>query len=63
MHRWVTPDGDLDARIYEIYVGLRGQWRLGLVDAEGRVHHYDADEVVIWGSWRWLGLAGAERVR
>ena len=33
------------ATCYERYLGLRGQERVGLVDRNGRVHHYDADEV------------------
>ena len=39
---------DLNGRvlaIYEIYVGLRGQLRVGLVDHLGRVYHYDASEL------------------
>jgi hypothetical protein len=42
---WETPDGPLTAMIYEEYLGLRGQQRLGLVDSQGRVYHYDADLV------------------
>lgn len=31
-------------KIYESYIGLRGQQRVGLVDSVGRVHHYDLEE-------------------
>lgn len=40
-HRWMTPDGPLEAAEYERYIGLRGQVRVGLVDRMGRVFHYD----------------------
>lgn len=38
------PDGRL-ADVYEVYVGLHGQLRVGLVAAMGRVHHHDADDL------------------
>lgn len=38
---WETPTGELVARVYEEYLGLRGQRRVGLVDCQGRVFHYD----------------------
>lgn len=42
---WYTPHGELMAKVCERYYGLHSQVRLGLVDAVGRVHHYDASEV------------------
>jgi hypothetical protein len=42
---WETPHGLLEARVYEAYIGLRGQQRVGLVGHQGRVWHYDADEL------------------
>lgn len=38
------PAGGL-ADVYEVYVGLRGQLRVGLVGRMGRVQHHDADEL------------------
>lgn len=35
------------ARVYEQYTGLRGQSRIGLVDEQGRVHHFDLGEVQV----------------
>lgn len=32
-------------RVGEVYVGLRGQTRIKLVDGVGRVAHWDRDEV------------------
>ena len=45
--RFDTPHhrGDAGLRVYERYVGLRGQERVGLVDEQGRVWHYDSAEV------------------
>lgn len=45
MKLYRTPDGVLTAYIYEYYLGLKGQARVGLVDTQGRVHHYDRDEI------------------
>jgi hypothetical protein len=42
---WETPHGTVEARVYEAYIGLRGQVRVGLVDYQGRVWHYDASEL------------------
>jgi hypothetical protein len=42
---WETPHGTVDATVYEAYIGLRGQQRVGLVDRQGRVWHYDASEL------------------
>lgn len=42
---WYTPHGELMAKVKERYYGLRSQVRIGLVDAMGRVHHYDASEL------------------
>jgi len=42
---WLTPKGQLVASIYEDYIGISGQRRLGLVDRLGRVWHYDASEI------------------
>lgn len=47
MHLYSVPDGLIKGRIGERYEGLRGQVRLALVDAAGRVHHYDVDEVIL----------------
>lgn len=44
-----TPDGDIEAYVYESYVGLQGQKRNGLVDRTGRVHHYDLDQLIYKG--------------
>jgi hypothetical protein len=44
---WLTPHGPICARIYESYIGLRGQPRYGLVDRQGRVHHYDRADLFI----------------
>lgn len=46
---WETPAGVIEARVYEVYTGLRGQQRIGLVDRQGRVWHYDA--ILIAGSF------------
>lgn len=45
--RFTTPDhrNDDGLRVYERYIGLRGQERVGLVDVQGRVWHYDFAEV------------------
>lgn len=45
----ITGEGVMEARIYEQYVGLRGQLRVGLVDLQGRVHHFDAEDMHILG--------------
>lgn len=42
---WYTPHGEIFGRVYERYYGLRSQVRIALVDAVGRVHHYDATEL------------------
>lgn len=39
---WWTPNGRMWCRMYEMYRGIRGQIRIGLVDEQGRVHHFDA---------------------
>jgi hypothetical protein len=41
------PGGGIGAiaDVYEVYVGLRGQLRVGLIGHMGRVYHYDADEL------------------
>ena len=49
MTLWSTPHGNLLAELREIYVGLRRQERVMLVDALGRVHHFDRDEVTVIG--------------
>lgn len=45
MKLWNTPDGTIVARIYESYIGVNGQERVGLVERSGRVHHFDRSEV------------------
>jgi hypothetical protein len=40
-----TPHGTLYAKPTEIYLGLNGQPRICLVDAQGRVNHFDTAEV------------------
>lgn len=40
-----TPHGTIKAKPTEIYLGLKGQPRICLVDGHGRVHHYDTNEV------------------
>lgn len=50
-----TGEG-LRARIYEQYTGLRGQARIGLVDAQGRVHHFDVGEVQVIGTSRQIQI-------
>lgn len=47
---WRTPDGEIEAEIYERYIGLRGQQRVGLVDKHGRVFHYDLAEIMRCGT-------------
>jgi hypothetical protein len=43
---WLLPDGTtLVARIYESYLGLRGQARVGLVDSMGRVYHFNLSDI------------------
>ena len=37
------------ASVYEEYIGLRGQQRIGLVDDCGRVHHFDRRDMTIIG--------------
>jgi hypothetical protein len=44
---WLTPDhpeGEI-FKIHEMYVGLRGQQRVAFVDNQGRIGHYDREEV------------------
>lgn len=43
---WIFP-GDVyrKVRIYERYIGLSGQERIGFVDRHGRVFHHDSSEV------------------
>jgi hypothetical protein len=43
--KWETPDGDITAKVYDRYDGLRGQRRIALVDRMGRVYHYDENQV------------------
>jgi len=45
MQRYQTPEGIITARIYERYEGLYHQMRVGLVDEQGRVHHYDTTDI------------------
>lgn len=46
MSIWLLPDGTtLVAEVYEEYVGLSGQARVGLVDSMGRVYHYDLSDI------------------
>jgi hypothetical protein len=42
---FVTPDGPFLGWPRELYLGLRGQLRICLVDRVGRVSHYDTDLV------------------
>lgn len=32
-------------KIAEMYTGLKGQWRIKLVDGVGRVSHFDRDDI------------------
>lgn len=41
-----NSDKAVRGRIYEAYHGLRGQLRIGVVDDAGRVHHFDASQVM-----------------
>ena len=46
MSLWLLTDGlTLVASVYERYLGLHGQQRVGLVDNCGRVYHYDLDQI------------------
>lgn len=47
----LEPYGGL-ADVYEVYVGLRGQLRVGLVGHMGRVFHYDAAELRLQAATR-----------
>lgn len=55
---WRTPHhpNASPLTLRERYVGLRGQTRLCFVDAQGRVWHYDEDEVT------WAGMTGTFRI-
>lgn len=39
------PRSGAVVRVYERYVGLHGQERVGLVDEVGRVHHFDVADL------------------
>lgn len=43
---WHTPHGEIVGRVHEQYTGLADQPRIALVDRHGRVHHFDARDVV-----------------
>jgi hypothetical protein len=40
-----TPQGEIHARVREVYKGMHGQLRICLVDKHGRVSHYNTDEI------------------